>query len=126
MSLRKRYEICNNVISIDPLHALGMTSGEIPDQAIKASSSYSDGKTPPSKGRLFRTRYDPFQSWASDTNDANQWLQIDLSRWLFITAVATQGRRFDHQQRVTSYWMSFSNNSLTWNEYQENQIKKVI
>ena len=102
-----------------------MTNGDIPNSAVTASSYWSIHH-PPHDGRLHWTKKAHDQCWASKTLDINQWLQIDLSRLRFVTAIATQGRhRGALMQWVKSYWFSNSNDGATWNEYQENQARKV-
>jgi hypothetical protein len=100
-----------------------MMSGDIPDSSVTASTSWSGH--PSRYGRLHWTKYGSSQCWASGTADINQWLQIDLSRMQFVTAIATQGRHIYAHQWVKSYWLSYSNDTTTWIEYMENGVKKV-
>ncbi|KAK3746637.1 hypothetical protein QZH41_012844, partial [Actinostola sp. cb2023] len=109
----------------DPFRALGMSNGDIPDNAVTASSNHSAHA--PKDGRLHWTKNKQYQYWASKTLDANQWLQIDLSRLQFVTAIATQGRHGTIDPRwVKSYWFSYSNDGVTWIEYKENQVRKTF
>ncbi|XP_031561718.1 coagulation factor V-like [Actinia tenebrosa] len=109
----------------DPLLPLGMMSGDIPNNAITASSSA--GHHPTGYGRLQWTKYAGYQAWASTVPPGpNQWLQIDLGQMKFVTAIATQGRHMSHNQWVTSYSFSYSNDNTLWTEYKENGVKKVF
>ncbi|KAK3743988.1 hypothetical protein QZH41_010800, partial [Actinostola sp. cb2023] len=110
-----------------PNRALGMTNGDIPNNAITASSYWADLNDilRPHDGRLHWTKNANAQCWTAKTQDINQWLQIDLSRLQFVTAIATQGRHVI-TQRVTSYWFSYRNDGVTWNEYKENQARKTF
>jgi len=99
-----------------------MTSGDIPNQAITASSVHTS--LFPNNGRLLWTKLGIQQCWAAGTKNQNQWLQIDLSRMQFISGVATQGRHRSTQW-VMSYWLSHSNDGGKWNYYQ-NQMVCII
>jgi len=112
------------ILYVDPYRALGMASGEIPGSAITASSTHSSLAT--DRARLYSTKYGDHECWGSATLDTNQWLQIDLSKLHFLTAVATQGRHIGYLQWVTSYWLSYSDNSTTFTEYKDHkQTRKV-
>ena len=86
-----------------------MQSGDIPDSAITASSSYNINSFAPSIGRLhfLSVGSGKYGSWAAQTNDANQWFQVDFGSWTKISAFATQGRQ-DADQWVKNYSLSFS------------------
>lgn len=104
-----------------------MESGEIPDSAISASSSYNANSYPPSVGRLhfLMSGSGKYGSWAAGTNNLLQWLQVDFGDWRKITAVATQGRQ-DYNQWVKLYSLSFSYDSVFWevvnNEHASKQV----
>ncbi|XP_048580273.1 uncharacterized protein LOC5514016 isoform X2 [Nematostella vectensis] len=93
----------------DPMVSLGMHSGEIPDWAITASSTFST-TYPPHKGRLNWMYSGSKQAWVSAVNDVNQFFQVNLQRRHYVTAVATQ-RRFSTSQYVTSYKVQHSKSS---------------
>ena len=109
--------------------ALGMESGTIPNSQISASSEYGGpGDHFASQGRLnFQETNLTAGSWAALTNDAKQWLQIDLgNRDTKVTRVATQGRDYNrlwfggkHQQWVTGYKLQYSNDSVNFQYYKE-------
>lgn len=95
-----------------------MESGAISDGQISASSEY-DPNHAASHGRLnYRGQY---AAWSARTNDANQWLQIDLiSYYITVTRIATQGRGSDvYDQWVTKYNLQYSNDEVTFKHYRE-------
>mgnify|MGYP001793516290 CR=1 FL=1 len=56
--------------------------------------------------------------WYSQRNDKLQWLCIDLGRVTPVTGVATQGR-YDGNQWVTTYLLSYSRNGIKYYPYSE-------
>ena len=104
-----------------------MESGLLPDAAITASSFYSSGREA-FRGRLNNVPVDPIEidggSWASGTNSAGQWLQVDLGEVKVLTKVATQGRP-NYDQWVTSYKIALSKDAIQWKTFKEKEIDKV-
>ena len=102
-------------------NALGMQDGCILDGQITSSGDYSLACSA-SFGRLHR-QYTPSEkldgSWCSRINTLGVYLQVDLSRVMTITKIATQGRKIDHpgQQYVKSYSIAYSNDNTTWIGY---------
>ena len=99
--------------------ALGMESRAIPDGQISASSEW-DSNHAAIQGRL---NYKPSGSkqgaWSAKTNDANQWLQVDLgASYATVTRVATQGR-LGADQWVTKYRLQYSNDGVNFQDYRE-------
>ena len=96
-----------------------MESGAISDKQISASTEYQP-RHAAIYGRLyFRGNERIAGAWAASTNDANQWLQIDLiGNDSIVTRVATQGRD-DYNQWVTQYTLQYSNDSLNFLDYRE-------
>ena len=95
-----------------------MESGAISDGQTSASSEF-DADHAANHGRLnYRGQQG---AWSSLTNDANQWLQIDLiSYHIKITRIATQGRDSDtYDQWVTKYKLQYSNDKVTFKHYRE-------
>ena len=99
--------------------ALGMESGVISDGQITASSHWgvNDAAT---QGRLnFEAGGGKQGAWSAKTNDANQWLQVDLgSRYIRVTRVATQGRNAASQW-VTAYKLQYSKDGVTFQYFRE-------
>jgi len=96
-----------------------MESGAISDAQISASTEWSTSYGAIYSRLYFRGNEHIKGAWAAKTNDANQWLQIDLiGQDSFVTRVATQGRH-DFVQWVTQYRLQYSNDSLTFLDYRE-------
>ena len=103
-----------------------MENGEISDDQITSSSyfygAYNYGAA---NGRLnfvrgsYRTG-----AWSSQTNDLNQWLQVDFQRSTIVTGISTQGRQ-DDEQFVKSYTISFSDDEKIFNCYRTGFALKV-
>ena len=106
-----------------------MASGAISDGQISASSQW-DGNHASSQGRLnFQAVPGKAGSWSALTNDANQWLQIDLGiNWgnqhIKVTRVATQGRN-GYSQWVTRYKLQYSDDGVNFLNYQQKWADKV-
>jgi len=105
-----------------------MERGSISDAQITASSEYSDS--------YFRchlaedSRLHTGTAWSAATNDASQWLQIDLGvQYPTVTRVATQGfSGLFSSEWVTEYKLQFSiNDGVTFHYYvgQEQVTDKV-
>ncbi|XP_052259022.1 discoidin domain-containing receptor 2-like isoform X2 [Dreissena polymorpha] len=103
--------------------SLGMQSGEIPDSAITASSSYNDDSVGPRNARI-RTEING-GAWCPQhviKRDSYEYLQIDLGRLTVITMVEIQGRfgngqgqefteefLLEYQREDGGEWMRFRN-----------------
>ena len=99
---------------------LGMESRVIPDVRISASSMY-DQNHGPSNARLnFKGTKHRKSAWSAKTNDENQWLQVDFVRPVQVTHVLTQGREDCCNQFVSSYSISYSQDSSTYETYMQN------
>jgi len=107
--------------------ALGMESGAISDAQISASSEFNADHAA-IQGRLnFQETSKKSGSWSARTNDANQWLQIDLGNQLTkVTSLASQGRNYNpswpygaHSQWVTKYKVQYSNDGSNFQNYKE-------
>lgn len=94
-----------------------MASGAIPDERISASSQRNNQRAA-SLARLHLVPSGGKQgSWVAKTNDANQWLQVDLgSINTRVTRVATQGRN-GHQQWVKIYQLQYGNDGASFQYY---------
>ena len=108
------------------IQPLGMENREIPNEAVKASSSWGQ-KFKPWHARLNNI---PTQEssghWASGSNAIGQYLQIDLGKERVVNKIATQGKPSTVLfQWVTSYKLLFSSDGANWNEYQNNGVVKV-
>ncbi|KAL3871566.1 hypothetical protein ACJMK2_039557 [Sinanodonta woodiana] len=104
-------------------NSLGMQSGEIPDSAITASSSYEDSSVGPKNARI-RTEKNG-GAWCPKpviARDTYEYLQIDLYQLTVITMVEIQGRfgngqgqefteefLLEYQREDGGEWMRFKN-----------------
>ena len=102
-----------------------MESGLLPNSAITASSVFRTSKHGAWLARLNNVPKGTFSgAWVAASNEAGQWLQIDLGEERLLTNFATQGRP-SFPQWVTSYTILFSSDSVKWEEYKENGVVKV-
>ncbi|XP_047394769.1 lactadherin isoform X5 [Sciurus carolinensis] len=102
---------------------LGLKDNVIPDKQITASSSFKTWGLRafgwyPFYGRL--DKQGKFNAWTAQSNDASEWLQVDLGSQKQVTGVITQGARdFGHIQYVAAYKVAYSNDGVNWTEYKE-------
>ena len=93
-----------------------MESGNIADSKITTSSILNDDSRA-SQARLnYKADGGLGGGWSSHTNDANQWLQVDLSIYTRVTRVATQGRN-GYDQWVTKYKVEYSEDGQSFQLY---------
>ncbi|KAL9978628.1 hypothetical protein ACROYT_G016165 [Oculina patagonica] len=105
--------------------SVGMEDGRIQDSAMTASTIHNSNHAA-KLGRLnLVAGSGNVGAWCVKTNDANQWLQIDLGTPTTVTKVATQGRQ-DNSQWVTSYSLSYSLASSNWVQYMASGKKKIF
>ena len=98
-----------------------MENGAVSDEQITASSEYNADEAA-HQGRLhFQETATKSGGWVVATNDANQWLQVDLnSLFTKVTRVATQGRNgFNRIDWVTNYMLQYSNDGVSFHYYRE-------
>ena len=106
------------------IQPLGMNKREIPNEAVKASSSWGLAHEP-WQARLNNIKTSGSTgSWSTRPNAIGQYLQIDLGKERVVNKIATQGRP-SVDQWVTSYKLLFSSDGANWNEYQNNGVVKV-
>ena len=103
-----------------------MENREIPNEAVKASSSWGHTSQP------WQARLNNIQTsgsaghWSTLSNAIGQYLQIDLGKERVVNKIATQGKPSTVLfQWVTSYKLLFSSDGANWNEYQNNGVVKV-
>ena len=96
-----------------------MESGAITDGQIAASSEWSADHGP-NRARLNMIKTGNKKgSWSARTNDANQWIRIELgSEYTKVTRVATQGRS-DYGQWIKTYKLQFSEDGVNFQYYRE-------
>lgn len=102
-----------------------MENGEILDSQITASSQWDVNHGPANARLNFKATGRRTGAWSSRRNDLNQWLQVDFENQATITQISTQGRGSCRcSQWVTSYAISYSNDGIFFQAYQQNgQIK---
>ena len=98
-----------------------MQTKTITDAQITASSSFNSAHGPSNARLHFRSGGGKTGAWSARTNDKNQWLQVDLGKNLEVTAIQTQGR-YEANQWVTSYTVSYSNDGKTFHPYQNHKV----
>jgi hypothetical protein len=57
-------------------------------------------------------------AWAAGSASPGEYLQVDLGSVKMITNVSTQGRPSRHDQWVTEYTVSYSNDTNNWKNYE--------
>ena len=96
-----------------------MEDRTISDGQITASSEWNANEAA-HQGRLhFLSTSSKAGGWVAATDDASQWLKIDLgSLHTKVTRVATQGRNGLFQW-VTKYKLQYSNDGVNFTHYRE-------
>ena len=91
---------------------------------MSASSEFNAGYAA-TQGRLnFQGGGGKSGSWSAKTNDKSQWLQINFGHVYGVTKVGTQGR-FDADQWVERYRLSYSSDGAHYAFVMENSVTKV-
>ncbi|CAN7939713.1 unnamed protein product, partial [Ixodes hexagonus] len=98
---------CNQVISVPPVSRMTASSWR--------SWHPQQGSCSPDEGQLFSKG-----GWCALRNNGNQWLQVDLGPPTRVTGVATKGRGDPRRKHwTTAYLLSYSNDSLRWHHYKD-------
>ena len=106
------------------LKALGMQNKQIPDSAITASP-YWHSETTAHNGRLhFLPRSGIVGGWVARWIDQNPFFQVHFGDWRKVTRVAIQGRQ-DKNEWVESFSLSYGYDSVFFQDYTEEGVKKV-
>lgn len=108
--------------------SLGMQDGRITNAQITSSGDFTgDSKCSKYNARL--NTADKYHAWCAKSHQnlksSNQYIEIDFDSVRNVTQVATQGRP-GHNQYVTQYYLSFSNDSTTWFDYVGNEQCTVV
>ena len=103
---------------------LGIQDGRITQSMLTASSMYNRYYGPWSARLQARNHGAIRGGWLARVNNNRQWLQIDLGAKSVVKRIATQGR-YDANQWVTSYTVSYSNNGVRFYPYRENRRVRV-
>ena len=103
-----------------------MQNNQIPDSALRASTSYNVNSMGPRNGRLhFQPPSGQYGAWAVSTNNEFQYFEVNFGEWTKVTKLATQGRQ-DGGWWVTSYCLSYSYDGVFFEEYKEDNVIKVF
>ncbi|XP_035694676.1 lactadherin-like [Branchiostoma floridae] len=90
---------------------MGMSTGDIPDSSITASSYFSDRWAPA------KARFGINGNWIPRRVNAKaEWLKVDLGQESRVYGVITQGRPEIDRWTIT-YKLSFSTDGQTWTTY---------
>ena len=115
---------CANYSPSDPCSApLGMQDKRITDAHL-TSSSMHDRHHGPWRARLQQRNSGGRGAWSARHNNRKQWIQVNLGTITRVKGVATQGR-YEANQWVTSYKVSYSVNGLKFYPYREGRKVKV-
>ena len=95
-----------------------MSNNEISHGHISASSQYEADRAP-FHGRLKFN--ESGGCWSASSNDASQWLQVDLGNiYTEVTRVATQGRNgINLIDWVKNYMLHYGNDGINFHYYRE-------
>uniref|UniRef100_A0A3P9AC73 ferroxidase n=1 Tax=Esox lucius TaxID=8010 RepID=A0A3P9AC73_ESOLU len=98
---------------------LGMERGQIEDYRITASSTASSWYFGPWKASLARLNLPGIvNAWQAESNNLDQWLQVELAQVKKITGIVTQGAKSrGKEQYVTSYRLDYSHDGTHWVKY---------
>ena len=102
-----------------------MQNNQIPDSALRASTSYNTNSMGPGNGRLhFQATSGKYGSWAVSTNNDFQYFEVNFGDWTQVTKVATQGRQ-DGAWWTKSYSLAYSYDGVFFEDYKEDNVVKV-
>ncbi|XP_038060061.1 lactadherin-like [Patiria miniata] len=106
---------CTGKLSCSLEGPLGMEDGRTPDERITASSFWQNrADHAPPRARLNTQGYAAAWCNAGITDNISPWIQVDFNDTVTITGLITQGRG-DHDQRVTEYQVTYSDDGQSWN-----------
>ena len=103
--------------------AVGMESGRIPDDAITASSIFSDAYKP-SYGRLTKSLASCSWTCEKDALATSCWHKVDLGLLTKVTGISTQGGCI-HGEWITTYEIMYSCDDNMYTYYKEQGQPKV-
>uniref|UniRef100_A0A3P9L3A6 Neuropilin 2a n=1 Tax=Oryzias latipes TaxID=8090 RepID=A0A3P9L3A6_ORYLA len=122
-----RYNMTYKEVS-DSFHcsmALGMESGKISDDQIKASSSFYDNRWSPRQARL--NNYD--NAWTPSEDSNKEFIQVDLQFLKVLTGISTQGAISKETLKsyyVTTFKLEVSTNGEDWMMYRHSKNHKIF
>ena len=103
---------------------LGVRDGRVARAMFTASSMYNHYYGPWSARLQAQNHGITRGGWVAKYRNTHQWLQIDLGTTSRVKRIATQGR-YDANQWVKSYTVSYSNNGVRFYPYRHGRRVKV-
>uniref|UniRef100_A0A087X328 Neuropilin n=1 Tax=Poecilia formosa TaxID=48698 RepID=A0A087X328_POEFO len=106
------------------MEPLGMESGEIPSDLIRASSQYNSNWSP----ERSRLNYQE-NGWTPSDDTIKEWIQVDLGFLRYVTSIGTQGAISIETQKhyfVRSYKVDLSTNGEDWITVKEGSKQKIF
>ncbi|KAM4728835.1 neuropilin-1a-like [Anableps anableps] len=106
------------------MEPLGMESGEISSNQIRASSQYNYNWSP----ERSRLNY-PENGWTPSDDTIKEWIQVDLGFLRYITSIGTQGaisRETNKHYFVRTYKVELSTNGEDWITVKEGSKQKIF
>lgn len=103
---------------------LGIQDGRITRSMFTASSMYNHYYGPWCARLQAQNRGQTRGGWIAKYRNTKQWLQVDLGTVSIVKRIATQAR-YDANQWVTSYTVSYSNNGVRFFPYKQARRTRV-
>uniref|UniRef100_A0A7N9AX82 Neuropilin n=1 Tax=Mastacembelus armatus TaxID=205130 RepID=A0A7N9AX82_9TELE len=106
------------------MEPLGMESGDITSERIRASSQYNANWSP----ERSRLNY-PDNGWTPSDDTIREWIQVDLGFLRFVSAIGTQGAISKETKKhyfVQSYKVDLSSNGEDWVTVKEGSKQKIF
>ncbi|XP_066985996.1 uncharacterized protein [Macrobrachium rosenbergii] len=92
---------------------LGLSTGEVLDWQISASSSYPSSWDPGCHIKYARLHQPNGRAWCAGSKQAGEWVLVDLGVPAKVTGLLTQGKG-DEEEWVTSFELSYSLDAYHW------------
>lgn len=116
---------CHFVLCTDRCDVpLGIQDGRITRSMFTASSMYNHYYGPWCARLQAQNRGQTRGGWIAKYRNTKQWLQVDLGTVSVVKRIATQAR-YDANQWVTSYTVSYSNNGVRFFPYKQARRTRV-
>ena len=116
---------CHFVLCTDRCDVpLGIQDGRITRSMLTASSMYNHYYGPWCARLQAQNRGQTRGGWIAKYRNTKQWLQVDLGTVSIVKRIATQAR-YDANQWVTSYTVSYSNNGVRFFPYKQARRTRV-
>ena len=115
----------NSILILDRCDVpLGIRDGRVTRAMFSASSMYNHHYGPWSARLQAQNRGSARGGWIAKYNNRHQFLQVDLGTTSRVKRIATQAR-YDANQWVKSYTLSYSNNGVRFIPYRHGKRVKV-